>query len=91
MQSNHSLLLPCDPTTRILELLVLLDQHWSYIRDRDNHFKIPLCLISNTGNDMLKFVRGLMEWFGGATAAGDNSKEETERRFREGRGVLDFK
>lgn len=40
---------------------------------------------------MLKFVRGLMEWFGGATAAGDNSKEETERRFREGRGVLDFK
>lgn len=84
LQSSHSLLLPCDPTTRILELLVLLDQHWSYIRDKNPSFRIPLCLISNTGTDMLKFVRGLMEFFGGATAAGDNT-------LRQGRGVLDFK
>ncbi|TIB87899.1 hypothetical protein E3Q19_03469 [Wallemia mellicola] len=69
----------------------LLDQHWTYIRDKDPSFRIPLCLISNTGTDMLKFVRGLMEFFGGATAAGDNSREEAERRYKENRGVLDFK
>ncbi|TIB07369.1 hypothetical protein E3P77_03933 [Wallemia ichthyophaga] len=84
LQNSNSVLLPCDPTTRILELLVLLDQHWSYIRDKQPSFRVPLCLISNTGNDMLKFVRGLMEFFGGATAAGDNT-------LRQGRGVLEFK
>ncbi|KLO18053.1 cleavage and polyadenylation specificity factor subunit [Schizopora paradoxa] len=60
LSSRHSVLMPCDASTRVLELLVLLDQHWSYSR-----LKYPICLISKTGRDMLAFVRSMMEWLGG--------------------------
>lgn len=60
LSSRHSLLLPCDSSTRVLELLVLLDQHWNYSR-----LKYPICLLSRTGEEMLTFVRSMMEWLGG--------------------------
>ncbi|KAI0082444.1 hypothetical protein K474DRAFT_1611456 [Panus rudis PR-1116 ss-1] len=60
LSSNHSILMPCDASTRVLELLVLLDQHWSYSR-----LRYPICLLSRTGGEMLTFVRSMMEWLGG--------------------------
>jgi cleavage and polyadenylation specificity factor subunit 2 len=52
--------MPCDASTRVLELLVLLDQHWSFSK-----LRAPVCLVSRTGNDMLTLVRSMMEWLGG--------------------------
>ena len=60
------MLLPCDASTRLLEMLVLLDQHWSYAR-----LKYPICLVSRTGREMLTFVRSMMEWLGGTISKED--------------------
>ncbi|KAI0048061.1 hypothetical protein FA95DRAFT_1558455 [Auriscalpium vulgare] len=66
LASRSSLLLPCDASTRVLELLVLLDQHWSFAR-----LKYPICLLSRTGREMLTFVRSMMEWLGGTVSKED--------------------
>ncbi|KAH7107776.1 beta-lactamase-like protein [Auriculariales sp. MPI-PUGE-AT-0066] len=59
LQSN-SLMIPVDSSARLLELLVLFDQHWTFSKQ-----KAPICLVSKTGVEMLTFVRSMMEWFGG--------------------------
>ncbi|KAI0068508.1 hypothetical protein BV25DRAFT_1791984 [Artomyces pyxidatus] len=70
LSSRSSLLLPCDASTRVLELLVLLDQHWSFAR-----LKYPICLLSRTGREMLTFVRSMMEWLGGTVSKEDVGEE----------------
>lgn len=72
--SRSSLLLPCDSSTRLLELLVLLDQHWNYSR-----LKYPICLLSRTGEEMLAFVRSMMEWLGGTVSKEDVGEDGTGR------------
>ncbi|EGO02177.1 hypothetical protein SERLA73DRAFT_86401 [Serpula lacrymans var. lacrymans S7.3] len=66
LSSRSSLLLPCDSSTRVLELLVLLDQHWKFA-----DFRYPICLLSRNGREMLTFVRSMMEWLGGTVSKED--------------------
>ena len=66
LSSKCSLLLPCDAGPRLLELLVLLDQHWKYA-----DFRYPICLLSRNGREMLTFVRSMMEWVGGTVSKED--------------------
>jgi cleavage and polyadenylation specificity factor subunit 2 len=75
LSSRSSLLLPCDASTRVLELLVLLDQHWSFAR-----LKFPICLLSRTGREMLTFVRSMMEWLGGTVSKEDVGVETSGKR-----------
>jgi cleavage and polyadenylation specificity factor subunit 2 len=75
LSSRCSLLLPCDASTRVLELLVLLDQHWSFAR-----LKYPICLLSRTGREMLTFVRSMMEWLGGTVSKEDVGEETSGKR-----------
>ncbi|GJJ07412.1 hypothetical protein Clacol_001614 [Clathrus columnatus] len=72
---TNSLLIPCDASTRVLELLVLLDQHWSYSK-----LKVPICLISNNGEEMLTFVRSMMEWLGGTITKEDIGEDGKKRK-----------
>lgn len=88
LERRSSMLLPCDASTRLLEMLVLLDQHWSYAR-----LKYPICLVSRTGREMLTFVRSMMEWLGGtvskedvgeeAGGGGRNNRKQQRKRERE--------
>jgi cleavage and polyadenylation specificity factor subunit 2 len=66
--------MPCDSSTRILELLVLLDQYWSRSR-----LRYPICLLSRTGREMLTFVRSMMEWLGGTINKEDVGEEDHRR------------
>ncbi|KAF8076581.1 beta-lactamase-like protein [Lyophyllum atratum] len=75
LSSRSSLLLPCDSSTRVLELLVLLDQHWNYSR-----LRYPICLLSRSGREMLTFVRSMMEWLGGTVSKEDVGEEGTNTR-----------
>ncbi|KAL1735967.1 beta-lactamase-like protein [Schizophyllum commune] len=75
LSSRSSLLLPCDSGTRLLELLVLLDQHWNYSR-----LRYPICLVSRTGREMLTFVRSMMEWLGGTISKEDVGEDGTKGR-----------
>ncbi|KAJ9119685.1 hypothetical protein QFC22_003395 [Naganishia vaughanmartiniae] len=72
LTNNQSLLFPIDASPRLLELLVLLDQHWSFSISREaetrTRWTYPLCLVSRTAEEMLVFARSLMEWMGGAVA-----------------------
>lgn len=74
MDSN-SVMMPTDASARLLELLVLLEMHWSHA-GLGNRF--PLCLISRTGKDVTTFVRSLTEWMGGQV----NSNEQGEGLLR---------
>lgn len=68
LQSGNSVLLPCDASPRLLELLVLLDQHWSFKLNpasKNSDWNYPLCLVSRTAQDMVSFARSLIEWMGG--------------------------
>ncbi|KIL70193.1 hypothetical protein M378DRAFT_96579 [Amanita muscaria Koide BX008] len=75
LTSRCSLLMPCDSSTRVLELLVLLDQHWNYSR-----LKFPICFLSRTGREMLTHVRSMMEWLGGTISKEDVGEESTSTR-----------
>ncbi|KAF5390545.1 hypothetical protein D9757_002618 [Collybiopsis confluens] len=72
LSSRFSLLLPCDSSTRILELLVLLDQHWTYSK-----LRYPICFLSRNASEMLTFVRSMMEWLGGTVSKEDVGEEGT--------------
>ncbi|ORY31385.1 beta-lactamase-like protein [Naematelia encephala] len=78
LESNRSLLLPTDPSPRLLELLVLLDQHWTFKLNPPRPARIPwqypLCLVSRTGQDMINFAKSLIEWMGGVIR--DSGAEE---------------
>ena len=66
--------MPCDASSRVLELLVLLDQHWQFQR-----LKYPICLVSRTGREMLTFVRSMMEWMGGTISKEDVGVESGDK------------
>ncbi|GHJ86659.1 hypothetical protein NliqN6_3061 [Naganishia liquefaciens] len=100
LTSNKSLLFPVDASPRLLELLVLLDQHWSYSISRENEtrqrWNYPLCLVSRTAEEMLVFARSLMEWMGGAIAKAQEdvmNADNKRRGFRqkEVRSPLSFR
>ncbi|KAJ7094593.1 beta-lactamase-like protein [Mycena belliarum] len=78
--SRSSVLIPCDSSTRVLELLVLLDQHWKYSR-----LTYPICLLSRTGSEMLTFVRSMMEWLGGTVSKEDVGEDGNNNRSRHNR------
>ncbi|KAG6337224.1 hypothetical protein ID866_1854 [Astraeus odoratus] len=82
LSSRSSLLLPCDAGPRLLELLVLLDQHWRYA-----DYRYPICLLSRNGREMLTFVRSMMEWVGGTVSKEDvgvDSSGKTGHKRRRG-------
>lgn len=74
LSSRSSLLLPCDSSTRVLELLVLLDQHWSFSK-----LRYPICFLSRTASEMLTFVRSMMEWLGGTVSKEDVGEDGSGR------------
>lgn len=59
IQAGNSVLFPIDASARLLELLVLLDQHWAYAYP---HARFPLCLVSRTGKEVMERSRTYMEW-----------------------------
>lgn len=59
IRGGHSVLIPVDASARLLELLVLLDQHWAFAYP---HVRFPLCLVSATGKEVVERARTLMEW-----------------------------
>lgn len=71
MEAGGSVLLPTDPSARVLELLVLLESHWTFAGLTQRY---PLCLISRTGRDVVGFVRSLTEWMGGQISGQDGEK-----------------
>ncbi|KIY49386.1 hypothetical protein FISHEDRAFT_41247 [Fistulina hepatica ATCC 64428] len=75
LASRSSILMPCDASTRVLEILVLLDQHWNYSR-----LRYPICFLSKTGKEMLTFVRSMMEWMGGTISKEDVGEDGTGKR-----------
>ncbi|ETS62224.1 hypothetical protein PaG_03801 [Moesziomyces aphidis] len=101
IQSGHSVLFPIDGSARLLELMVLLDQHWAYAYP---HARFPLCLISRTGKEVIERSRTYMEWMTRewATKANETIEADKDRQpdaHRAGRGArnaaasspLDFK
>jgi cleavage and polyadenylation specificity factor subunit 2 len=90
LTDHHSVLIPSDLDSRLLEMLILLDHHWSFSKMR-----YPLCLVSRNGEAYLKeTIPSLMEWFGGVVGAGvasDSVGDDTGRRRHEHETLLKFR
>jgi cleavage and polyadenylation specificity factor subunit 2 len=97
LETSRSVLMPCDPSPRLLELLVLLDQHWSFKltgqqRRQNGHgpsntdvWPYPLCLVSRTAQDMVAFARSLIEWMGGVVRdSGVGAEDVVGRKGKKG-------
>lgn len=65
-------MIPTDASARLLELLVLLEMHWTHANLGG---KFPLCLISKTGKEVVAFVRSLTEWMGGQINADERGEK----------------
>ncbi|KAG9039624.1 hypothetical protein FRB95_009205 [Tulasnella sp. JGI-2019a] len=81
IERARSVLIPCDASTRILELLVLLDQYWTFQK-----LNTPICLVSRTGPEMLAYVRSMVEWMGGAMSKEEGNTEIDLARVGKKRG-----
>ncbi|POW01565.1 hypothetical protein PSHT_12478 [Puccinia striiformis] len=64
LRSSRTVLIPTDASARLIELLLLLDSHWT--QSRLDSF--PLCLVSQTGKDVVTSFRSLTEWMSPALA-----------------------
>ncbi|CAD6934080.1 unnamed protein product [Tilletia controversa] len=101
LKSGNSLFFPVDPSARLLELLILFDQHWAYAyastapNPNSNNSngappRLPLCLVSKTGKEMLQRARTFMEWMtregagSPAALAAQQAAEEKERNEKRG-------
>ena len=60
LRSSHSVLIPTDASGRVIELLVLLDQHWSYSALQ----KYPLCFVARTAEELRLALKNVYEFFG---------------------------
>lgn len=89
LKSGNSVLMPCDPSPRLLELLVLLDQHWTYQLKNGSRasWDYPLCLVSQTATDMASVAKNLINWMGGVV--GETSTENFNVPGRKGRRQMD--
>lgn len=75
--SKSTVHLPLDASPRLLEVLLLLDQHWAF---EYPHARFPLCLVSRTGTEVLQRGRTMREWMGkNLQAEGGPSKEAGKR------------
>ncbi|KAH8923833.1 hypothetical protein BT69DRAFT_1262060 [Atractiella rhizophila] len=83
LQSYHSVLIPTDPSARLLEILTLLEQHWTY-RYSSAHAVPPLCLVTKTGKDVLTFIRSLTAWMGGLVVSHSGVSQATKEGEMEG-------
>jgi hypothetical protein len=75
--AHKSVLIPCDTSARLLELLLMLDQHWQFAR-----LRAPICLVSRTGKEMLSVVRSLVEWMGGSSSLEDDETGTATLKLR---------
>lgn len=83
IRSGRSVLMPVDASARLLELLVLLDQHWAYAYPTA---RFPLCLVSATGREVIERARTLMEWMTKQWATkGKEGDDNTDDRANKGR------
>ncbi|SPO23611.1 related to CFT2 - subunit of the mRNA cleavage and polyadenlylation factor [Ustilago trichophora] len=76
IQAGNSVLFPIDASARLLELMVLLDQHWAYAYP---HARFPLCLISRTGKEVIERSRTYMEWMTREWATKANETIEADK------------
>ncbi|PWN19876.1 hypothetical protein BCV69DRAFT_313612 [Microstroma glucosiphilum] len=93
--SKSTLHLPVDASPRLLEILLLLDQHWAFSYP---HARFPLCLVSRTGKEVLERARTMREWMG-KTLQGEDAGRTSGAGARTGgrdardgaHGPLDFR
>ncbi|MBW0491565.1 hypothetical protein O181_031280 [Austropuccinia psidii MF-1] len=84
LKSSHSVLIPSDPSARLIELLLLLDTHW-------NQFRLhcfPICLVSQTGKEVVNFFRSLTEWMSPTLFQSSSANGKRGRRDQSDQGPL---
>ncbi len=93
LRAKRSLLFPVDASPRLLELLILLDQHRSFqiAQDMQNRsgeqWNHPICLVSRTGQEMMAFARSLLEWMGGSVAREEDEAQSGSSGRKRQRGA----
>ena len=77
LKSNGNVLLPVDSSCRLLELLYLLEQQWSFQR-----LPFPFVLLTHQGAKTVGLARNMLEWMGEAASQAFSQKKENPFDFR---------
>jgi cleavage and polyadenylation specificity factor subunit 2 len=71
LQRDGDVLMPVDSSTRLLELVYLLDQLWAY-----RQLNLPLILLAPFGKRVIDYAKSMLEWMGeGVTKVFATSRE----------------
>ena len=65
LRNDGSVLVPVDPTGRLLELILVFESYWQ----QHNLGSYPLMLLSNTGFNTLEFAKSQLEWMNSSLTA----------------------
>ncbi|KAF8938407.1 cleavage and polyadenylation specificity factor subunit 2 [Haplosporangium gracile] len=77
LNSNGSVLLPTDSSTRVLELAYMLDSYWMACRIR-----YPLILLTNFSYRTAHFATSMMEWMGDTVSSQLTETRENPFQFK---------
>ncbi len=72
LRNDGSVLMPVDTAGRVLEVMLLLEKHWSM-----NRLSYPLTLLSPVAYNTLEFAKSQLEWMNEQVAKEfENSKDK---------------
>ncbi|KAJ1343806.1 hypothetical protein BSLG_001617 [Batrachochytrium salamandrivorans] len=70
LSEQGNVLIPSDSTTRVLELLYMLDQHWAYHR-----FSFHLVFLTHQSQNTINLAKSTLEWMGDGIAQAFTARE----------------
>jgi len=79
LRADGNVLLPTDTAGRVLELLLTLDQHWSYYRLATTY---PLVLLHFESYNTIEFAKSQLEWMSTAVQKSFDNDRENPFNFK---------
>jgi cleavage and polyadenylation specificity factor subunit 2 len=77
LRNNGNVLMPTDTASRVLELALLLDQHWTFQK-----LPYPIVLLTNVSYNTIEFAKSMLEWMSDTVMKTFDAKRENPFEFR---------
>jgi cleavage and polyadenylation specificity factor subunit 2 len=77
LRNHGNVLIPIDTASRVLELALLLDQHWAFQK-----LPYPVVLLTNVSYNTIEFAKSMLEWMSETVMKAFDAKRENPFDFR---------
>lgn len=83
LKKDQSILIPCDPSSRVLELAYFLDRTW-----HERRYTYPVCFFGRNSARALQYARSMIEWMGDEVNRAFGANRENPLDFRNVRQIM---